>query len=168
MLHLLVLCFTMPTINPRVTVTISPQVAAVLKELSDAGGNSQSAIVGELLETALPVLERVALALRAAASIQSTARDEIAAGLGRAQDKMEAQLPLLLGELDAQIRPILDAAERVGRRGVGKGGGRVLATPERARDASTKRDSGVTTPVPLTGGLGRSHRRSKGGSDGGL
>lgn len=136
----------MPTANPRLTITLTPTVAAVLREMSGLVGNSQSAIVGELLETSLPVFERVVKALQAAQNIRDTAKDEIAAGLGRAQAKVEAQLPLIMGDMDEALRPLLEEAEKVKRRGARSGDAR-SAAPERAPRS-------VQTPVPLTGGSG--------------
>ena len=142
----------MPTLNPRISITLTPAVSAVLRELSALAGNSQSAIVGELLETSLPVFERVVAALRAASQIQDSARVEIAAGLERAQHKLEAQMGLLLSEIDEGNRPLLEAAERVTRRGAGG----VASGARAARPvAAPKARSGLTTPVALTGGSGR-------------
>lgn len=130
----------MATLNPRITITLTPAVAAVLRELSQLAGNSQSAIVGELLETSRPVFERVVSALRAASTIQESAKSEIAAGLERAQAKIEDQLGLLLGEVDDGIRPLLQEAEKINRRGAGA----------------------QITPVPVTRGSGQPHGGPKG------
>ena len=159
----------MSTLNPRITITLTPACAAVLRELSQLAGNSQSAIVGELLETSLPVFERVVSALRAATTIQAAAKVEIASGLERAQVKLEDQMGLMLGDMDETMRPLLEAAEKVTRRGAGGGaGGRALARPL----APPKASKGLTTPVPLTGGsghpkLGKS-KAGKGGKRGRL
>jgi len=138
----------MPTSNPRLTITLTPAVAAVLREMSALAGNSQSAIVGELLETSLPVFERVVRALSAAHTIHESARAEIAAGLESAQTRLEAQLPLLMSESDDAFRPLLEAAEAVSRRkgrSVASGGltaqrasaPRSRAAPQRAADPRT-------------------------------
>lgn len=151
MQHRTVYAASMPTLNPRISITLTPAVAAVLRELSALAGNSQSAIVGELLETSLPVFERVVTALRAASQIQESAKVEIAAGLERAQHRIEAQMGLLLSEIDETNRPLLEAAERVTRRGAGGAApGARAARP----DAAPKAPSGLTTPVSLTGGSG--------------
>jgi hypothetical protein len=123
----------MATLNPRITVTLTPAVYAVLREMSALTKNSQSAIVGDLLETSLPVFERIVLTLRAASTIEAEARTEIAAGMERAQANLEAQLDLSLHDFDTVSRPVLDEAEKVSRRGSRKG----------------------STPVPVTRGSGR-------------
>lgn len=93
---------------------------------------------------------------------------EIGAGLARAQARMETQLGLCLDDLDEGVRPILEQAEKVARRGArGMGGAR----PRGSRS--------VTTPVPVTRGLGPQKRgtqgeekqvrpRAKGGKNGGV
>lgn len=141
----------MPTLNPRITVTLTPACSAVLRELSQLAGNSQSAIVGELLESSMPVFERVVAALRAASTIQQSAKQEIAAGLERAQDKLESQMGLMLGDMDVTMRPLLEAAEKVTRRGAGGAEERAHSRPTSAPKA---RVAGLVTPVPLTGGSG--------------
>jgi hypothetical protein len=71
--------------------------------------------------------------------------------LERAQHKLETQMGLMLTEMDDHTRPLLKAAERVTRRGAGGS-----ATGARAArpGPEPKARSGLTTPVPLTGGSG--------------
>ena len=90
----------MPTSNPRITVTLTPEVHAVLKRMSELTGNSQSAIVGDLLLSSRDVFARVVTVLEAAAVAQGTVNEEIKAGLDRAQVKLEQQLGLALETLD--------------------------------------------------------------------
>jgi hypothetical protein len=106
----------MPTVNPRITVTVTPSVAAVLAELSEVSGQSQSSHVAELLEASLPVLQRVVLTIRAAKDVQQDARDNIVAGLERAQAKAEKQLDLLIEGWDEASAPLLAQAESIRRR----------------------------------------------------
>jgi len=106
----------MPTVNPRITITLKPEVHAVLKRLSAATDNSQSAIVSELLESSVPVFERMVLVLEAAKAAQQGMAADLAQGLERAQSKIEAQLGLMLGEMDEAYRPILKQGETVQRR----------------------------------------------------
>jgi predicted DNA-binding protein len=106
----------MPTVNPRITITLKPEVHAILKRLSAATDNSQSAIVSELLESSVPVFERMVLVLEAAKAAQQGMASDIAQGLERAQSKIETQLGLMLGELDDAYRPILQQGEAVQRR----------------------------------------------------
>lgn len=112
----------MSTANPRITVTLQPEVHAVLRRLSQLTKNSQSAIVGDLLMESLPVFERMAEVLDAAEQLRlqgMKASDEVKDALSRAQGRMETQLGLVLDDFDAGNRPLLAEAERVQRRGAG-------------------------------------------------
>jgi hypothetical protein len=161
----------MPTPNPRISVTLTPTVAAFLRELSELTGQSQSATVAGLLEMAAPVFQRVVVSLRAAQSIREGSVSQIVESLQAAQSRLEDQLGLMLEDADDGNRPLLEAAEGVQRRRVGG-----AVRPPRGRAApAAKALSAVTTPVPLTGGSGphRRHRKapskgSTGGGGGGL
>lgn len=109
----------MPTPNPRLSVTLTPQLAAVLDRMSELTGNSKSSLVAELLDSSMPVFERMLTVLEAARTLQGQAeaakadvRDSLQAG----QERLEAQMGLMLGHLDDMTRPVLDAAEKVTRR----------------------------------------------------
>lgn len=109
----------MPATNPRLTITVRPALAAVLRRLSALTGNSQSALVGELLSESLPVFERMVEVLSAAEKLREEgmkAPEEVARSLDRAQARIEQQFGLVLDDMDAGVRPLLDAAEKVGRR----------------------------------------------------
>jgi hypothetical protein len=146
---------SMPTLNPRLTITLTPACAAVLRELSTLTGNSQSATVGELLEMSLPVFERVVAGIKAAKSLEANAKSEIAEGLERAQHKVEAQLQIALADMDEGFRPLLTEAEKIQRRGAsapGRGWPRTGA-------GATRRGS---TPVPVTRGSGHPGKPAEG------
>ena len=56
----------MPTIEKRLTVTPSPTVGPILRELSQLTGKAPAAIVRELLDEAAPAMKEVADALKIA------------------------------------------------------------------------------------------------------
>ena len=56
----------MPTIEKRLTVTPSPTVGPILRELSKLTGKAPAAIVRELLDEAAPAMKEVADALKIA------------------------------------------------------------------------------------------------------
>ncbi len=107
----------MPATNPRLTITLAPPVSAILRELSGLTGNSQSALVGELLEEAMPVFSRMVRILRAAEEAKRAVKEELVAGMESAQARLEGQLGLALEELDGFEGKLLETVERVGRRG---------------------------------------------------
>ena len=149
----------MPATNPRLSITLAPSVAAVLRELSALTGNSQSAMVAELLEEAQPVFTRMIRILRAAEQAKKAVKEELVAGMDAAQERLEAQLGLALGEMDEFEGRLLQTAERVGRRA--------------GRDAPTARAAcGARRSPPISnrgvtpkenGKTGKGKSRAKGG-----
>lgn len=63
----------MPAANPRITITLKPEVHEVLKRLSSLTGNSQSSMVGEILNDSFPVFERMVQVLSAAEKMRADA-----------------------------------------------------------------------------------------------
>lgn len=147
----------MPTLNPRITITLTPATAAVLRELSAVTGNSQSAIVADMMAMAVPVFEKVVAGLKAAQGIEASARAEIVAGLERAHTKIEAQLGLALGDMTESFRPLLEEAEKVKRRSPGARGG----APAGGEVPAGKRFRRGSTPVPVTRGSGHPTQPTK-------
>jgi hypothetical protein len=130
----------MPTPNPRITVTLTPELHAVMRRLSELTGGSQSSIVAELLTTSLPVFERVIRVMEAARSEHAEMVTGIAANLADAQSRIEAQLGLALDDFDGATLPLVKEAEKVARR-------------------SRRR---LSTPVPVTRGSGTPQGAPKG------
>ncbi len=153
-------CTTMPTLNPRISITLKPSLAAVLRELSRLAGNSQSAIVAEMLEASQPIFEKMVMVMHAAAKVKDAARQDMAAGLERAHGRLEEQLGLISFEFDEAAKPVLDAAERIDRRSGraaaarsadgARAGVRASATPisNRGVRSPTKRAKKLTTSRP--------------------
>ncbi|GAI87794.1 unnamed protein product, partial [marine sediment metagenome] len=97
----------MPTLNPRITVTLPPATAAQLRRMSELTGNSQSQMVSELLEQSSDVFDRMICVLEAAEAAQQSAREETAAKLERAQAKVERQLGLMLDLAETKTGSLL-------------------------------------------------------------
>jgi hypothetical protein len=149
----------MPATNPRITITLTPEVYALLREISALSGNSQSSFVGQVLSESVPVLQRMVHMLSAANRLKEQAGISLASvaeGLDHAQGRIETQLGLLLDDMDGAARPLLEKAEAVSRRRRRKA--QPSAAP--ARLATPISNRGVT-PHPTTGKPFIS-RRSKG------
>lgn len=149
----------MPAVNPRITITLTPETHAVLRSLSALTGNSQSAIVGELLNESRPVFDRMVQVLQAAQKLKETAQEDRSSWLktiDKAQAKLEEQLALSLGTMDDGFRPLLDQAEKVNRRAAGAGGTRVRGTAAPAGGAAfTPMSNRGVTPQPTRGRTAR-------------
>lgn len=133
----------MPTANPRLTITLSPPIAALLREMSALTGNSQSALVAELLEEAEPVFSRMVRILRAAEQAKRAVKEELVAGMDAAQERLEGQLGLALSEMDAFEGRLLGTAERVTRR---RGRGAALGGEAAAQRPPPISNRGVRSP----------------------
>lgn len=141
----------MPAVNPRITITLTPQVHAVLRRMSELTEQSQSSIVGELLSESLPVFERMTEVLEAAKRLKDEAasgKDNIRAGLVEAQEQLEKQLGLAMETMDGGFRPILDAAEKLDRR---KRTGRKAAAGMGAPAAPARPATAGPTPLSNRG-----------------
>ena len=137
------------TKNPRITVTLQPGVHVVLKRLSALAGNSQSGLVGELLEDSLPVFERMVRVLEAANAAKDSFKVGMSASLDAAQTKLEGQLGLALEAMDEGFRPILEEAEAVKRRASGRhGDGGAAGIGRAARRPLTPMSNRGVTPHP--------------------
>lgn len=106
----------MPTQNPRLTITLQPTLAAQLRRLSELTGNSQSALISELLDGSTPIFAKLITVLEAAELAKDSIKGRITEDMDAAQSRMEQQLGLLLEGFDDFARPLLDVAETVQRR----------------------------------------------------
>lgn len=137
----------MPTLNPRVNVTLSPSLDLLVCRLADHQNMSKSQVLRELLEAAEPALQRAVALMDAASKASDEVKTGLARSLEKAQDRAEDALAVVLHRMDASA-DLLAAAEAVkGRRPSNRGA-------SAARTGSGGAAGGLT-PVPLTGGSGR-------------
>ena len=107
---------TMPTKNPRLTITFEPAFIARLKRLSELSGNSQSALVAELLQGCVPVMDRLITLMSAAKDVRAELSGNLVADMEAAQARVEAQLGLALEDFDQVNASLVEEAEKVRRR----------------------------------------------------
>lgn len=107
---------SMPAKNPRLTITLNPALAATLRRLSELTGNSQSAVISEILEGSEQVFAKIIRVLEAAEKAKAEVKGRAAANLEEAQGRMEAQLQLVMGEFDEYTGSLLAEVEEVSRR----------------------------------------------------
>lgn len=111
----------MPAKNPRLTITLQPTLAAQLRKLSELTGNSQSSLIGELLEGSGPVFDRMIQVMEAAKTAKESMRGRIAGDIEQAQARLEEGLGMALEGFDQWTGSLLDEAEAVTRRARRKG-----------------------------------------------
>lgn len=106
----------MPAVNPRVSVTLTPALDATLKRLSDASGQSRSAIIAELLEQSEPVFERMATILETAKTATQEAKDRMAANLEEAHGRLLEHAGVIGDLFEDHVADLVDDVEQIGRR----------------------------------------------------
>lgn len=162
----------MPTVNPRISVTLQPSTAALLARVCSLTGNSQSSTVGELLTQCEPVFERMARILEAADELKREAADEvqqIAGTFKRAQGRIEEQLGLCLDEWENGTGELLGAMEKIRRRtrkrpAAAAGAGTPKRSPARPRTAAaagTPAKRRRATPLSNRGVRSQDEKRGK-------
>lgn len=90
----------MPTSKPRITITLEPHAHEVLSRLSSASRQSMASIVTEILDTAIPSLERVVVVLERAATATEEVRAGVAAAVERAERELMPELLAAAGQSD--------------------------------------------------------------------
>lgn len=100
----------MATTKPRITVTLTQRQYDVLRVISDCGGQSMSAFISDMLEQALPVLERMAESFRKIKAAQDEQKKRIVEELDQAQAEVEPVLEQVLGQFDLFMTKIEQAA----------------------------------------------------------
>lgn len=138
----------MPTDKPRLTVTLSPSLAAVLRRLCELTGQSQSSTIAELLEGSQPVFERLIQVLEAAQKAKSALKEETKKSLENAESALHEQLGITMDIFDDVTGNLLKDAEAVSRRAATRRTGRDAAgtLPVRIGGATPSSNRGVTNP----------------------
>jgi len=136
----------MPAKNPRLSVVLSPSLAATLAAVSEEAGESASSLVRGLLEQAAPALERMLELLRAAKGAKGQINSGVADSLHRVVDDLQDAIAVADSRQARVVSDLVAQAEAVkGRRR--RGGD---ARPAGRGAAAAK----LSTPVPVTRGSG--------------
>lgn len=141
----------MATSKPRITVTLSQRQHEVLKSISDCGGQSMSALLGELIEAALPTLERMSNTFQKLRHAHSLERAKMIEAMDEAQAVLEPIAYAAVDQFDLFLGKIEQAVE-----GVPDGSGATPATPATAQPGP-RTNRGVTP----SGEKGRKGRQAK-------
>jgi predicted DNA-binding protein len=131
----------LPSTNPRVNVTLSPEQYALLTRLSKVQQRSRSAVLLELLEIVTPVLERVVVAVEAAQRAQVQATEGLRESVEAAEAAILPHVSSAMGQLDLLVEAAVRAQD---------GPLHPMAAP--LRSAVPRKSS---SPRPVTRGPGR-------------
>ncbi len=129
----------MPTINPRIAITLQPHRHDLLKRLAALQGVSMAGLVTELLNEFYPVLERVCVALEMAKKAQATSKTGLKEAADRAIEEIQPMLTESMNQFDLFMKQI----EAVGE--VQKDD-----EPEKANPRVVTRGSGIECHIPAS------------------
>jgi hypothetical protein len=136
----------MPTIKPRITITLEPEAYAVLSQMAKLTKSSMSSILSDLASEAAPVFARVVALVTEAEALKGSVGDRVRQLAQNAEVEM---LPIAreavrtLDTFDAAVRKAIGAAKDA----------EAAAGSEGAADARSAR-GGASTRSPRRSGRG--------------
>lgn len=101
----------MATKNPRITITLNPHQHRVLQSISTTTGQPMSAFVVEMLGSAMPTIERMAVTFQKIKSAQYETRSRYLETIDEAQSAIEPVVMQALGQFDLFLGRLGEAAE---------------------------------------------------------
>jgi hypothetical protein len=128
----------MPTLKPRVQVTLEPATHAVIERLAQLQSRTRGAVIADLLDSVAPSLTRTIALLEAAAE----APNDVKRGFRAAVESAHQELVALSGDASRQLDAFLDslgdegANPHVVTRGSGMGVKPPHAKPKKPRKRS--------------------------------
>lgn len=90
----------MPAKNPRLMLTLSPELNDSIVELAELRGVSRASVATEFLSSAQPVIERVVTVMRALKSAEQSTVTDYVSNLEDAERTLAPLLAAALGKLD--------------------------------------------------------------------
>jgi hypothetical protein len=107
----------MPTLNPRINVTLSPSLDSLVSRLAGLERVSKSMVLRELLEAAEPSLVHAVALMEAAQGAGAKARKNLVRDLESGIKAAEGTSELMLQNMALQTRDLVSVAQEVkGRR----------------------------------------------------
>ena len=144
----------MTTLNPRVNVTLSPSLDALVSQLAGFERISKSMVLRELLEAAEPALRQAIALMEAAKEASVTARKNLASDLEAGIKAGEGTSQLMLQNLAHHTRDMVTEAETIrGRRPPRSKAQPPVVVPAPRKRPTTGRGSGLA-PRPPTSNRG--------------
>lgn len=96
----------MPTIKPRVNVTLEPQTHAVIERLAHLQGRTRGAVIADLLDSIAPVMGRTVALLEAASSAPQQVRDGLRSVVEGVHDDLLAQAGVNSSQMDMLLQEL--------------------------------------------------------------
>ena len=151
----------MPTIKPRIKLTLEQPRYDLLKRLAALQGVSMAALVTDMLEEFYPVMERVCVVLEAAKQAQATSKQGLRDAVAQAEAELVPLAQATLSQFDLFMQRVEGSVEAPS----GESGGVAArasappptrrakrapqeASPEAINPRVVTRGSGLSTPLP--------------------
>lgn len=153
----------MSTTKPRITVTLTERQHEVISAIAKLGGGSMSAFIGEMLESALPTLERMAATFQKVKQAQDQERGRFLASMDRAQAALEPVVMEAVGQFDLFLGRIEEAAGATATDARARAGGVAAAAPAPTtnRGATPKRAKTAKPTAATVSGDSPPSKKSK-------
>ena len=103
----------MPTLNPRINVTLSTSLDQLVQRMAAHTRVSKSQVLRELLEAAEPALQRAVALMDAATAASAEARVGLAHRMDRGIEQAEDAMAVILSRLDRATGDLVSQAEAV-------------------------------------------------------
>lgn len=100
----------MPTIKPRVQVTLEPETHVVIDRLAALQGRSRGAVIADMLDSIVPALNRTVALLEAAKEAPQQIKD----GLRRVVEDVHQDLVAVAGQSTGQLDMLLSGFKKEG------------------------------------------------------
>lgn len=129
----------MATTKPRITITLNDQTYAVLRAISECGGQPMSTFVAEMLDSARPTLERMAATFQKIKAAQDAERARFLENIDEAQAAIEPVVMEAMGQFDLFLGRIDKAVDGIGDRDACGAGALAASTAAAGKSPPTNR-----------------------------
>lgn len=136
----------MPTVNPRVNVTLSPSLDALVTSMAKHQRVSKSQVLRELLETAEPALQRAVALMDAAKEAAGELKASLVQSLEVEQRRAEREYARVLRGMEAASSDLVAQAEAIRARRPARGTPRAAAGRSLAASDPPVSKRGVKSP----------------------
>lgn len=103
----------MATTKPRITITLTDRQYSVLRKMSDSSGQPMSGFITDLIESALPTMEKMSGTFQQIRSFQDDRKTKVLAAMDEAQAAFEPLINYLLTNAGIALDRGLEAEQNL-------------------------------------------------------
>ena len=154
----------MATTKPRITVTLTKRQHEVLRSISENSNQPMSTFISEMLEAALPMLERMAVTFQRVKEAQQAERTRFLDSMDRAQAAIEPVVLNAVGQFDlflASIEEAVGAGSTDARERAGAPVPTAPSAPATNRGATPRKGKAAVPSAARVSGDSNSRQNSK-------